>query len=152
MQPQDVATATPYRQGSATFAPQPARAPRAAFIFSTKSTSLRLGYSQDTSNPRLGQAGQTCSVNNEKKTRRNRCQRASKQCWPLALSQLLQLAQKSLKKNMLLLSQRRSRLSQHTQANTSNSNWGRPRAASGSHGFGSFDLGFADLRGGGAAC
>ncbi len=152
MQPQDVATATPYRQGSATFAPQPARARRTAFIFPTKSTSLRLGYSQDTSYPRLGQAGQTCSVNNEKKTRRNRCPRASKLCWPLALSQPSLRAQKSLKKNMLLLSQRRSRLSQHTQANTSNSNWGRPLAASGSHAFGSFDLGWADLRGGGAAC
>lgn len=152
MQPQDVATATPYRQGSATFTSQNVRHTRTAFIFSPNSTSLRLGYSQDTSYPRLGQAGQNSPVNNEKKTRRDRCQRASKHCWPLALLQRSQPARKSRLKNMWLLTQRRSRLSQHTLANTNNSNWGRPRAASGSRAFGACSPNWADLRGGGAAC
>lgn len=128
MHTQDVAAVGPRRQSFATFTPQRMRTPRNAFLFSSLSASLRHGYSQDTSYPPKGQAGQTCSVINEKKIRRDRCQRASKPCLQLALLPSSRHAQKNQLKNSWSLTRSRSRPSQLTLVSTNNSDWG-PRCA-----------------------
>lgn len=130
MQPQDVAANRCGRQVFATFTPQRMRFGRYPFIFPAFSAIVPLGYSQDTSYPVQGQAGQHKAVLNEKKTRRDTCLRASRLCLQLASLPSSQHAQKNQSKSSWSLTQNQSRLNRLTPVNTSNSDWGQRTAAS----------------------
>lgn len=134
MQSQHIGVAPRHRREVASLTPHD-REPRAyPFISSAFSATFCLGYSQDTSfpigGPNKGQAGLNGLVVNEKKIRRIRCPRASKSWSHSASQRLLQPVRKSQKKNSWSQIQRRSPLSRHTPANTSNSFWGQSQTAS----------------------
>lgn len=99
--------------------------PDAPFHFSKFSVTFARGYSQDTlashAGLNVGQAGSHGLVVNEKKTRRLSCPKHSKPWSHSASLPSLQPAHSKLKKNTLSQIQHRSRLSQHTPANTNNS-------------------------------
>lgn len=131
MQSQYIAVGRCDEQKVASLTPQRMRSVAYPFISSQLSATVGLGYSQDTSYPNEGQAGQCRSVVNEKKIRRDRCPRASKHCWPLASLRSLQHVPKNRLTNLWSPIQSQFPWSQRAPGNTSNSNRGRVLSASG---------------------
>lgn len=92
------------------------------YLFADESTIVRLCRSSAT----LRQAGSKGPVKTLNKTWRQRCPRASKHCWPLALLPLLQHVLTTRKsKNSSWSTLSRSRLSRNIPANTSNPGYTR---------------------------
>jgi|GEM_PF-4018023 len=125
MKPQYIGAEGSDRQEVASLASLLPRSPAVPFLSSKFSARFAHGYSQDTSlsseGQNVGQAESSGSVETEKKSRRHICPKPSK-LWSHSASLLsLRPALSKPKKNTLPQIQRRSRLSRHTPANTSNS-------------------------------
>lgn len=134
MRSQHIGVGLSDRREFASLTPHAAYVSAYPFISSAFSATFRLGYSQDTSfptgGPNKGQAGSNGLVDQEKKTRRIGCPRASKSWSHSASQRLSQLVHSKQKKSTWSLTLHQSLLSRPTPASTNNFIWGQPRVAS----------------------
>jgi hypothetical protein len=126
MHPQDVATEALPRVRYETFEAQVRRLEPGGYISNKDSTMLPAGISQEPHTSSKGASTHSVSKPQFKSDRRLRCQRASNYWQHSALSlSLLPVRASSRSKNLSSLTQPQFRLSQCTQANTSNTLTGR---------------------------
>jgi hypothetical protein len=126
MHPQDVATEALPRVRYETFEAQVRRLESGGYISNKDSTMLPAGISQEPHTSSKGASTHSVSKPQFKSDRRLRCQRASNYWQHSALSlSLLPVRASSRSKNLSSLIQPQFRLSQCTQANTSNTLTGR---------------------------